>query len=158
VKVEVVAAGKGTPTPVNVKKLELKSDEFCGHMDSLYDDVDRGFMRYISARARRKRRMTVELGINLFGKPAWELEDLEGDLPEGYSEKLILLGDKLRKRLHDAAYIFDLLVKNGWQAYGTLYDINFTKDISLRASKAELKKLGLEEYMDDLRKLEEEDL
>jgi hypothetical protein len=102
--------------------------------------------------------MTVELGIYLFGKPSWELEDLEGDLPEGYSQKLRLLGDELRKRLHDAAYVFDLLVKNGWQPYGTLYDINFTKDISLRAAKAELKKLGLKDYIDDLKKLEEEHL
>ena len=36
--------------------------------------------------------MTVELSIHLFGKPAWELDDFEGDLPTDYSKKLRELG------------------------------------------------------------------
>jgi hypothetical protein len=101
--------------------------------------------------------MTVELVIHLFGKPSWELEDLESDLPEGYSQKLRLLGDQLRKRLQDAAYVFDLLVKNGWQPHGTLYDINFLKDVSMKEAEKELKKLGLQHYIENLTELEEEE-
>jgi len=101
--------------------------------------------------------MTVELVIHLFGKPSWELEDLEGDLAEGYSARLRVLGDELKKRLHDIAFVFDLLVKNGWQPYGTLYDINFSKDVNMKEAKRELETLRLEEYMLNLIELEKEE-
>lgn len=101
--------------------------------------------------------MTVELSIHLFGKPAWELDDLEGDLPKDYSEKLRELGGELEKRLHDTAYVFDVLVKNGWQPYGTLYDINFSKDITMKEAEQELKTLGLQDYIENLTELEEEE-
>jgi hypothetical protein len=101
--------------------------------------------------------MTVELVIHLFGKPSWELDDLEGDLPEGYSARLRVLGDELKRRLHDLAFVFDLLVKNGWQPYGTLYDINFLKDVNMKEAERELKTLGLQDYIENLIELEEEE-
>jgi hypothetical protein len=101
--------------------------------------------------------MTVELLIHLFGKPAWELEDLEGDLPENYSEKLRQVGEDLKSRLNESADIFDKLVKNGWQPYGTLYDINFVKDVTLKEAEKELKKLGLQDYIENLTELEKEE-
>jgi hypothetical protein len=101
--------------------------------------------------------MTVELMIYLFGKPAWELEDLEGDLPENYSDKLRQLGEELKARLHEIAEVFDKLIKNGWQPHGTLYDINFLKDVSMKEAENELKKLGLQDYIENLTELEEEE-
>ena len=89
--------------------------------------------------------MTVELSIHLFGKPAWELDDFEGDLPTDYSKKLRELGGELEKRLHDTAYVFDVLVKNGWQPCGTM-----------KEAEQELKTLGLQDYIENLIELEEE--
>jgi hypothetical protein len=95
--------------------------------------------------------------IHLFGKPAWELDDLEGDLPENYSEKLRQLGEELKARLNESADVFDKLVKSGWQPYGTLYDINFVKDVTVKEAEKELKALGLEDYIENLNELEEEE-
>jgi hypothetical protein len=95
--------------------------------------------------------------IHLFGKPAWELDDLEGDLPEDYSWKLRQLGEELKARLSEVADVFDKLVKNGWQPYGTLYDINFVKDVTLREAEKELRKLGLQDYIENLNEIEEEE-
>ena len=93
----------------------------------------------------------VELSLHLFGKPAWELNDFEGnELGEDFSEKLKALGDELRERLYNLAKIHSILLKNGWTAYGGLYDITYYKDISLEEAKKELKDLGLEEYVENL--------
>jgi hypothetical protein len=101
--------------------------------------------------------VTVELMIHLFGKPAWELDDLEGDLPKDYSGKLRQLGEELKARLNEVADVFDKLVKNGWQPYGTLYDINFVKDVTLKEAEKELRKLGLQDYIENLNEIEEEE-
>jgi FMN phosphatase YigB (HAD superfamily) len=95
--------------------------------------------------------------IHLFSKPAWELEDLEGDLPENYSEKLRQLGEELKVRLNEVADVFDKLVKNGWQPCGTLYDINFVKDVTMKEAEKELRKLGLQDYIENLNEIEEEE-
>jgi hypothetical protein len=95
--------------------------------------------------------------IHLFGKPAWELDDLEGDLPEDCSGKLRQLGEELKARLNEVADVFDKLVKNGWQPYGTLYDINFVKDVTLKEAEKELRKLGLQDYIGNLNEIEEEE-
>jgi len=93
----------------------------------------------------------VELSLHLFGKPAWELDDFEGnELGEDFSEKLKALGDELRERLYNLAKIHSILLRNGWTAYGGLYDITYYKDISLKEAKKELKELGLEEYVENL--------
>jgi len=43
-----------------------------------------------------------------------------------------------------------LLVRNGWIATGTLYDIIYWKDVNLEEAKEELKRHGLEEYIEYL--------
>jgi hypothetical protein len=48
-------------------------------------------------------------------------------------------------------------VKNGWQPYGTLYDINFAKDIDIKEAEHELKTLGLQDYIENLTELEKEE-
>jgi len=101
----------------------------------------------------------VELSLHLFGKPAWELDDFEGkELGEDFSEKLRSLGDELKERLYNVAKIHGVLLKNGWTAYGGLYDITYYKDIPLEEAKKELKELGLEDYIENLMEdLEEEE-
>jgi len=88
----------------------------------------------------------VKISVFLFGKPAWELEDLEGnELPASYSQKLRELGKELDKRLQRIADIYDKLVANGWKPYGTLYDIDFFKEDIKDANQAreELAKLNI---------------
>ncbi|RLE49301.1 MAG: hypothetical protein DRJ31_05495 [Candidatus Methanomethylicota archaeon] len=90
--------------------------------------------------------MNVKISVFLFGKPAWELEDLEGnELPASYSQKLRELGKELDKRLQRIADIYDKLVANGWKPYGTLYDIDFFKEDIKDANQAreELAKLNI---------------
>jgi hypothetical protein len=92
----------------------------------------------------------------LFGKPAWELDGLEGEeLGEGFAGELEKLGEELHSRLGDCARTFRLLVGGGWSACGGLYDIDFTKDVPKREAVEELRILGLdleveeEEYEDE---------
>ena len=88
----------------------------------------------------------MKISVFLFGKPAWELEDLEGnELPASYSQKLRELGKELDKRLQRIADIYDKLVANGWKPYGTLYDIDFFKEDIKDANQAreELAKLNI---------------
>ena len=101
---------------------------------------------------------SVELRITLFGKPAWEIEDFEGEeLGIEFIEKLKKLGDELRERLYELAKLHELLIKNGWTATGGLYDIIYWKDISLKEAQEELKKLGLEKYIEYLEEVPEEE-
>lgn len=104
--------------------------------------------------------MTVELSLYLFGKPAWELDGFEGnDLPESFSLRLAALGDELKARLHEASEIFVKLVANGWQPYGTLYDITFSKSEveTEEQAKQELEKLGINPESVNIIELEEEE-
>jgi hypothetical protein len=83
--------------------------------------------------------------LYLFGKPAWELEGLEGEeLSAEFASKLEELGKDLNERLHYAAKVLRELTKHGWSAYGTLYDIDFTKEIPKEEAEKELKKLELD--------------
>lgn len=101
----------------------------------------------------------VELILHLFGKPAWELEELEGNrLGEDFSEKLKALGDELKERLYSLADVHSVLVKNGWEARGGLYDIAYYKNISLKEAEKELKEIGLEDYIENLIEDIEEEL
>ena len=96
--------------------------------------------------------MPVELTIFLFGKPAWEIEGLEGEqVTKELVERIRSLADELRDRLRWAADVIEKLLDNGWEAYGTLYCIELYKDVSLREAREELRRLGLEELIPDLR-------
>ena len=101
---------------------------------------------------------SVELVITLFGKPAWEIKNFEGEeLGIEFVDQLRRIGDELRDRLYEIARVHELLIENGWVAIGTLYDIIYRKDIGLEEAKEELKKLGLEEYIEYLREFHEEE-
>ena len=95
----------------------------------------------------------AEFWLFLYGKPAWDME-LEKDLDKDFSNTLRNVGDWHKEWLYEAADIYDKLVENGWEPYGTLYDITFYKDISLEDAKKELKKIGLKDYIDNLQESE----
>ena len=101
--------------------------------------------------------MTVEIGIFLFGKPAWEIDELEGNrLDEGFANKLRELADNLRSRLLTVARAHELLVRNGWRAEGGLYDLMYYKDISEEDARKELENLGILDVVDYIEEIEEE--
>jgi hypothetical protein len=76
--------------------------------------------------------MTAEVSIFLFGKPAWEIEGLEGgELDEALIEEIRAKGKELSQSLEEAADALTRLKAIGWEGTGTLYDIRLFKDISL---------------------------
>lgn len=98
----------------------------------------------------------IEVIVHLFGKPAWEMkiEGQEKIFPSMLREK----GVELKERLERAATILETLTKNGWSVYGTLYDLNFSKDVDTEEeAKEELKKLGIDPDEVSIIELEEEE-
>jgi hypothetical protein len=87
----------------------------------------------------------VTVSVFLFGKPAWEIDGLEGatvDL-ELLSE-VASCGQELGRRLTKVAEVGKKLLGNGWKGHGLLYDLDFYKAISLKEAEAELKTLSIE--------------
>ncbi len=97
----------------------------------------------------------TRFSLFLFGKPAWEIEELEGELNFEVLEEIDALGKELYERLQWVARISRMLLNHGWEAYGTLYDIDFFKPVPAEAAEKELKELGLDP---DKLGLEEEEL
>ena len=99
--------------------------------------------------------MTVEISIFLFGKPAWEIDGLEGgDLDEGLIKRIREKGEDLNANLNEAADTLVRLRKKGWDGTGTLYDISLFKDVPLGEARRELAEMGLDpglafEFVDD---------
>ncbi len=87
----------------------------------------------------------VTVSIFLFGKPAWEIERLEGS-PIDFEllSAIASCGQQLSRRLARAAELGKRLVERGWEGYGLLYDIEFYKSVTLRDAEEELKALGIE--------------
>lgn len=81
-----------------------------------------------------------EISVGLYGKPAWDM----GIEEKVDVEEIKARGEILGKWLPRAAEIIDKLVKNGWDAQGTLYDIMLYKEISVKDAKEELKKLEID--------------
>jgi hypothetical protein len=87
----------------------------------------------------------VTVSVFLFGKPAWEIEDLEG-----YPVDLQLLaavaarGEELSRRLTRAANVGRKLVAGGWECYGLVYELEFYKGVSLREAEAEMRRMRIE--------------
>ena len=76
----------------------------------------------------------------LFGKPAWEIENMEEVSASEIREK----GEELRERLHRIAEIMVKLQNAGWERAGaSLYSISFYKDITVEDAKEELRQLGI---------------
>jgi len=87
----------------------------------------------------------VTVSIFLFGKPAWEIEGLEGS-PVDFEllGAIASCGQELDRRLTRAAELGKKLVVKGWEGYGLLYDVEFYKTASLKDAEEELKALGIE--------------
>lgn len=87
----------------------------------------------------------VTLSVFLFGKPAWEIERLEGSPVDlELLNEVAACGRELNTRLARAAELGKKLVESGWEGVGLLYDIDFYKSVSLRDAEEELKTLGIE--------------
>ncbi len=97
----------------------------------------------------------VEINIFLFGKPAWEIENFEGNnLEKNFSFTLKALGDKLKERLYKIAEIHEKLIDNGWEATGGLYTIKYTKNTTKKEAEKELEKLGIINHIDQIEERE----
>ncbi len=100
--------------------------------------------------------MAVTLSVFLFGKPAWEIEDLEGgELTPELINQIKNTGDKIKNGLDQTAGVLTKLLTNGWNGSGGLYDVNLYKDITLEEARRELTKLGIDP--DDANLMEDED-
>jgi hypothetical protein len=98
----------------------------------------------------------TRLYVWLFGKPAWELEGLEGgELDSEFFDEVGALGKELHERLEWASRTAKVLLDHGWSPGGGLYDITFYKPISEELARKELQELGLNP--DDL-SIEEEEI
>lgn len=97
-----------------------------------------------------------EIDLYLFGKPAWELEGLEGeDLNVGFADKLEALGEELNARLRFAARALRELLARGWTATGTLYSIILYKEATWEEVEADAKEIGID--LESIREVEEEE-
>lgn len=87
----------------------------------------------------------VTVSVFLFGKPAWEIERLEGSPVDlELLNEVAVCGRDLDTRLARAAELGKKLVEKGWEGVGRLYDIDFYKSVSLRDAEDELKALRIE--------------
>jgi hypothetical protein len=87
----------------------------------------------------------VTISVFLFGKPAWEIDRLEGSPVDlQLLDEIASCGEALGSRLTRASEIGRKLVEKGWEGVGLLYDIDFYKEIPLKEAEEELKALGIE--------------
>lgn len=94
--------------------------------------------------------------IHLWSKPAWML-DMEKELNKEFIEELSNVSDELHKRVKETVIQMEKLFKNGWKAHGTLYDVEFYKDLSVDEAEKELNRLGLGILIDCLDEYDEEE-
>ncbi len=86
----------------------------------------------------------AEITISLFGKPSWEL-NLEGqDLSKSLIQEISELADGHKLHLKQVARDLKILLRNGWQGGGGLYDISLWKPITKAECKKELIKFKIE--------------
>ncbi len=87
----------------------------------------------------------VTVSVFLFGKPAWEIDRLEGS-PVDFEllSAIASCGQQLSRRLARAAEVGRRLIERGWEGYGLLYDVEFYKSVGLKDAEEELKALGIE--------------
>jgi hypothetical protein len=87
----------------------------------------------------------VIVSIFLFGKPAWEIDGLEGSpIDLELLTAIASCGQELSRRLTRAAELGKKLVMKGWEGNGLLYDVQFYKEVTLKDAEEELKALGIE--------------
>jgi hypothetical protein len=87
----------------------------------------------------------VSVSVFLFGKPAWEIDELEGSRVNlELLSAIASCGEELNRRLTRAAELGKKLITKGWEGYGLLYEIEFYKEVTLKDAEEELKVLGIE--------------
>jgi len=87
----------------------------------------------------------VTVSVFLFGKPACEIDRLEGSPVDlELLREVALCGQELGTRLARVAELGAKLVEKGWEGVGLLYDIDFYKAVSMKDAEEELKALGIE--------------
>jgi len=93
----------------------------------------------------RREKPLVTISVFLFGRPAWEIDRLEGS-PVDFQllDEIASCGQALNSRLERASEIGRRLIEKGWEGVGLLYDIDFYKEITLRDAEDELKAVGIE--------------
>jgi len=101
--------------------------------------------------------VVTEVSVLLFLKPSDEMK-IEGGkaTPKMLREKAM----ELKERLERAAEIFEKLEANGWElteAYGSIYSLDFYKDVSEEEAKMELKRIGVDPEEVSIYELEEEE-
>ncbi len=102
--------------------------------------------------------MNVMVSVFLFGKPAWEIEDLEGgELTPELIEQIRNTGDKIKNNLDQTAGVLTMLLRNGWSGSGGLYDVNLYKHATLEEAQRELTGLGISPAEVNLMEEDDED-
>ncbi len=102
--------------------------------------------------------MGVTLSVFLFGKPAWEIEDLEGgELTPELIDQIRNTGDKIKNSLDQTASVLTKLLRNGWSGSGGLYDVDMHKDVTLDEAQRELITLGIDPTEVNLMEEDDED-
>ena len=87
----------------------------------------------------------VTVSVFLFGKPAWEIDGLEGSpVDPQLLSAIASCGQELSRRLTRAAELGKKLLVRGWEGYGLLYDVEFYKAVTLKGAEDELKAMGIE--------------
>jgi hypothetical protein len=87
----------------------------------------------------------VTISVFLFGKPAWEIDRLEGSAVDlELLDEIAACGEELSGRLARAVELGKKLVGRGWEGVGLLYDVEFYKTISLKDAEEELKALAIQ--------------
>jgi hypothetical protein len=87
----------------------------------------------------------VTVSVFLFGKPAWEIDGLEGSpVDPQLLSAIASCGQELGRRLARAAELGKKLLVRGWEGYGLLYEVEFFKAVTLKDAEEELKALGIE--------------
>ena len=103
-------------------------------------------------------RPLVVISVFLFGKPAWEIERLEGsDVDHELLDQVESCGQELGKRLARVAEVGKKLLDKGWDGSGGLYDIDFHKAISLKEALEELRAMGIKSEEVTIREETEDD-
>lgn len=82
----------------------------------------------------------TEISLWLYGKPEWELRNMDEMTGAQFKEH----GKELMERLTEIGDIVDILENNDWSKSGGLYDLYFYKDISFEDAKKEVVDLGLD--------------
>jgi hypothetical protein len=90
-------------------------------------------------------RPLTTISVFLFGKPAWEIEGLEGSPVDlQLLASVADCGQDLSRRLTRASEIGRKLVSSGWEGFGLLYDMEFYKEVGLKEAEDEMKGMGIE--------------